>query len=574
MDVEPHDHQDLTADRIIVGLRWFPILLVLAIHLAAQFVQGGQEPVLLLVGAAILYNAVLSALVFLVRRFPYPLSTFSFFLDGSLIVALIVLTGGLQSLFLLFLYLPLLIIALRSSIGPTTLAAVLASLTYLALALAEAPDVDLGILMTILAEVTPYIIAFFLVAICANVIVWGDRRRLRQEQRRTVEVQQRLQEAYERIQAAYDVAATLRSTVNYERVLEAILTELARLVDFSVGFVLLFSGQGDELRVVAARGLMSRDRDRTLRANIGGTIGRVLDGAEILTVQEPARDPGLGQYVALQGMQTALCLPLRAGFELFGIVVVASQDARTYSTEQLHLLEALSNQAVIALQNSMLYQSLREERDRIIDAEEEARHQLARDLHDGPAQGLAAIVMKADFIRRLLDRDPERVRNELKALENIARQTTKEVRTLLFQLRPISLETQGLVPTLSQYAEKLYEVDELNLIVDAERLPELDPNVSATVFTIIQEAVNNAKKHAGSPDLWIRLGIRDENLVVEVEDHGKGFDVASLEASYDARGSLGMLNMQERAERIGGVFSIQSAPGQGTLVTIAVPLHR
>jgi len=571
MKVEPRDRQEIITDRIIVGLRWLVVLLVLVVQLVEQYVRGQQESALLLVGVVILYNTVLSILV-AIRRSPVILDPLVYFLDGLLIVALIILTGGVHSLFLLLLFLPTLIIALRMSTGWAILAAVLASLTYLVLALAQEPVLDLTTLMAKLADAAPYTIAFFLVGISAHAIAWGERRRLRWEQHRTAESQRRLQEAYERIQAAYDVAVMLRSTMNYERVLDAILTELARFVDFSVGFVLLFGGQGDELRVVAARGLMPRDGEQTLRTNIGGAISRVLDSAEILTVQEPARDPGLGQFVALQDTRTALCLPLRAGFEFFGIVVVASQQTQTYSPEQLNLLEGLSNQAVIALQNSMLYQSLREERDRIIDAEEEARHQLARDLHDGPAQGLAAVVMKAEFIRRLLDRDPARVHNELQALEDIARQTTKEVRTLLFQLRPISLETQGLVPTLNQYADKLYETDGLNLIVQAEELPDLDPNVAATIFTIIQEAVNNAKKHAGTPDIWLRLGVRDENLLVEIEDQGKGFNIAAMEAGYDSRGSLGMLNMRERAERMGGVFALQSAPGQGTLVTIAVPL--
>ncbi len=560
-------------DRIIVGLRWLIILVVLIVYLARQFLEGRQELFLLLIGLAILYNIALSGLA-LWRRLPPALALASYFVDGLLIVGLIVLSGGLHSLFLLLLFLPLLVIAQQAGLAWGFLAALLASLTYLALAWVPQPVHDLPALLTASLQAAPYAIAFFLVVIAVTLIAWGEQQRLRREQQQTAESQRRLQEAYERMQVAYDVAATLRSTMNYERVLEAILNGLARFVNSQVGFVLLFGGRGDELRVVAGRGLFPRDGDRVLRATIGGAIGRVLAGAEILTVQEPARDPGLGQFAALQEMRTALCLPLRAGFELFGIVVVASKETQTFSPEQLTLLEGLTNQGVIALQNSMLYQSLREERDRIIDAEEEARHQLARDLHDGPAQGLAAIVMKADFIRRLLERDPARVPDELKALEDIARQTTKEVRTLLFQLRPISLETQGLVSTLNQYAEKLRETEGLEVTVEAETLPELDPNVAATVFTIIQEAVNNAKKHAGTAEVFLRLGVRDENLFVEVEDHGRGFDLSALEATYDSRGSLGLLNMRERAERIGGVFSVQSAPGQGTLITIAVPLER
>lgn len=571
MNTDPHESPELLADRAVASLRWLVIALVLIAHLITPAPPDNQVGILLFGGVVILYSTILSVLL-VIRRFPAPWSAVSPFLDGFWVAGLIILTGGLDSPYLLFFFLPLLLVALRMSIGQSVLAVSLASLTYLILALAASPTLDLDTLGTALERTGPYSTTCFLIVFFAGALAWGERRRLSLEQDRTAEVQRRLQEAYESIRAANDVATTLRSTMNYERVLDTILTEIARFVDYSVGFVLLFGGQGSALRLVAARGLLPRDRDRTVRANIGGAIGRVMEGAEILTVQDPARDPGLGQFATLEKVGTALCLPLRAGFELYGIVILASEERKTYSPEQLNLLAGLSNQAVIALQNSMLYQSLREERDRIIDSEEEARHQLARDLHDGPAQGLAAIVMKADFIRRLLARDPGRVEDELRGLEDIARQTTKEVRTLLFQLRPISLETQGLVPTLSQYAEKVHETDGLNLIVEAEELPELDPNVAATMFTIIQEAVNNAKKHAGTPDIWIRLGVRDENLVVEIQDHGKGFDLAAVQASYDSRGSLGLLNMEERAERVGGICSIQSAPNQGTLITIAVPL--
>ncbi|MBU0492632.1 MAG: GAF domain-containing sensor histidine kinase [Chloroflexi bacterium] len=561
------------AERVVTSVRWLVLLVVLVIYAIGQYLHAEFDLVLPLLGAALIYNGLLTILL-VARRFPPILSTLALFLDGAFIFGLIALTGGTHSPFLLLIFLPLLFITLRSGFGYSLLAALLAILSYIVVALLQEPQIDLDTLIKILVDSVPYALGFVMISVSLSVWAWQEHRRLVQIQRRVADTQKQLEGAYERIQAAYDVAATLRSTMNYERVLEAILTELARFVDFSVGFVLLFGGQGEELRVVSSQNLLVRDRERVLRATIGGGVGRVLAGAEVLTVQDPGRDPGLGQFMALNEMQTALCLALRAGFELFGVVVIASRDQQTYSPAQLNLLQGLINQAVIALQNSMLYQSLTEERDRIIDAEEEARHQLARDLHDGPAQGLAAIVMKTDFIRRLLDRDPTRVKDELRLLEDIARQTTKEVRTLLFQLRPVSLETQGLTSTLHQYAEKLRETDALNVIVEAEELPELDSNLAASVFTIVQEAINNAKKHAGTPDIWVRLGVRDENLLLEIEDRGKGFDVAAMEASYDKRGSLGMLNMRERAERLNGIFAVQSAPGQGTLITIAVPLLR
>ena len=101
-------------------------------------------------------------------------------------------------------------------------------------------------------------------------------------------------------------------------------------------------------------------------------------------------------------------IPLRSRFELYGVVITAIHDGR-YDQDQLELMIALGNNAIIALQNAQLYQTLRDERDRLISKEDEVRRQLARDLHDGPAQVLAAIAMKVEFIKKLLERAPERV---------------------------------------------------------------------------------------------------------------------------------------------------------------------
>ena len=125
-----------------------------------------------------------------------------------------------------------------------------------------------------------------------------------------------------------------------------------------------------------------------------------------------------------------------------------------YDQDQLELMVALGNNAIIALQNAQLYQTLREERDRLISKEDEVRRQLARDLHDGPAQVLAQIAMQVDFIKKLLERAPERVPNELDELADKARRANQDVRTLLFELRPVILESAGLVAALESYVQR------------------------------------------------------------------------------------------------------------------------
>ena len=111
------------------------------------------------------------------------------------------------------------------------------------------------------------------------------------------------------------------------------------------------------------------------------------------------------------------------------------------------------------------------------------------------------------------------------------------------------------------------------LKIDIEDVPvqRLDPNVETTLFSIIEEAINNARKHAQTDTISVRLSSYEQAYVASVRDHGKGFDLAEVEGSYDQRGSLGLINMRERAEMLGGRLDIESRPGFGTVVTVTVP---
>jgi signal transduction histidine kinase len=147
---------------------------------------------------------------------------------------------------------------------------------------------------------------------------------------------------------------------------------------------------------------------------------------------------------------------------------------------------------------------------------------------------------------------------------------------MLFTLRPLILETQGLHAALEQYISKLAETDDLPIHLEAT--PEidklLDQNVQGVIFYIIEEAISNARKHAKAESIWVRLHVQDVTFVAEVEDDGAGFDVDAVQRRYDERGSLGMINMYERAELVDGTLTITSAPGEGTQIRLDVPLQR
>ncbi|NLF74766.1 MAG: hypothetical protein GX573_03650, partial [Chloroflexi bacterium] len=146
----------------------------------------------------------------------------------------------------------------------------------------------------------------------------------------------------------------------------------------------------------------------------------------------------------------------------------------------------------------------------------------------------------------------------------------------LFTLRPLVLESQGLLAALSQLSEKMKDTHDTTVLLRGQTDIEqyLDTNAQGVLFYIIEEAVNNARKHAKSQQIWVRLYRREAFVVVEIEDDGVGFDVGAVDASYDQRGSLGMVNMRERAELIEGTLRIQSAKGRGTKISVLVPIER
>ncbi len=389
-----------------------------------------------------------------------------------------------------------------------------------------------------------------------------------------------LRHAREHARAIYEMASTLSATLNYQAVLDAALDvgvlglrEMgpnARLVSA----VLLFDNNTGQLKIANSRRLTHADTAKQVPGR-RGVLGLALRQAEPVFANDATRDPELKYFVAFQDARSILCVPLRAGFDNYGVAVFGSTMPDAFSEAHVELLTAIASQATIALQNAMLYQDLVEEKERIIDVEEDARKQLSRDLHDGPTQQVAAIAMRVNYIRRLLEREPEQVPLELQKVEDLARQTTKEIRHMLFTLRPLVLETQGLVPALEELAKKLDETHGQKVIIQVQEGIEryIDSNDQNVVFNIVDESVNNARKHAEAGHIWVRLGRQEDYLLLEVQDDGVGFDTGEVDANYDRRGSLGMINLRERAELLGGTLRIDSAEGRGTKITVIAPIR-
>jgi signal transduction histidine kinase len=381
----------------------------------------------------------------------------------------------------------------------------------------------------------------------------------------------------------YDLISSLTATLKYQRVLELALELSASVLtsetdpDRLVGAVLLFAKNeigNMELGVGAARRLTPADMRITLPGT-RGLLASVLERGEPVRHNNIAGDVEVGRFVAMRTCSSAYCLPLRAGLDTYGVLLFAHPSPGYFTEVNRELLELIAHQSVIALQNARLYSDLEQEKERMMEIQDEARRKLARDLHDGPTQSIAAIAMRVNFVRRLLDRDVAASADELQKVEDLARRTTKEIRHMLFTLRPLILESQGLAAALDAMAEKMTETYSQEIIVEADPkiIPRLEINKQAVIFYIVEEAATNARKHAQAEHIWIRLKALDNDLaLLEVQDDGIGFDVSTIAASYDQRGSLGMINMRERAELVNGVLRIESAENEGTTIQVVIPL--
>ncbi len=387
----------------------------------------------------------------------------------------------------------------------------------------------------------------------------------------------RLRTANQRAKSLQSMASVLRATLSFERVVEEALNVCSRAIEEMgvpahslVGAVFLFNG--NDLRAVTTRRFSQVDYDKVIPGK-RGIIGEALTEAEITVTDNPRQDPELLRFVAFQKCLTAACIPLRFGFQIFGAIVIGSDTAVKFDQTQFDLFNAVADQAVIALQNAQLYQKLEAEKQRIIEADEDARKELARDLHDGPTQTIAAIAMRINFIRSLLTRDPKQALVELEKVENLAKQTSKDIRGMLFTLRPLVLETHGLTAAVETVITRIKEADDLNIeIVGGENGDLINEQAQSVVFSIVEEALGNARKYSKASLIQVRFWQEDNLFVARIQDDGVGFDTHEVNKDYSMRGSLGMINMRERAERIDGSLRLESVLGKGTTVTLIVPL--
>ncbi|AJH79774.1 sensor histidine kinase [Heyndrickxia coagulans] len=208
---------------------------------------------------------------------------------------------------------------------------------------------------------------------------------------------------------------------------------------------------------------------------------------------------------------------------------------------------------------------------RVIEAQEEERKRISREIHDGPAQMLANMLLRSDLVEKIYhENGMEEAIAEMRTLKELVRDSLKEVRRIIYDLRPMALDDLGLIPTLKKYLSTIENYKGSPVITyrhlgEERRLPT---NYEIALFRLIQESVQNALKHAKATEIQVKSELRKNSFIATVKDNGTGFDVRSIR-----EGAFGIVGMRERVSLLNGEISIHSKRGAGTLVIIQIPMQ-
>jgi len=382
-------------------------------------------------------------------------------------------------------------------------------------------------------------------------------------ERWAAELETRVERRTEQLAALFEIGAEISSKLELRRVLELIVEKTRHLAGGEVAVLCLLDPSNESFTVAATSGPAEAFVARPQTVIRGFTLAAAC-AAEAVILHESCHCPLLRSRFR----RSHLVVPLRIGDRVLGMLCVGHREEDRFGEEEARLLTLLANASAIALENARLYEQ----------AEQAAalaeRERIVAEIHDGLAQTLSFLKLRLDMVKGLIqDENLFEVPEHLALMQRIVEQTSHETRRMMAGLQASAYAHPPLEERLRQIAERFVEEYgmEIELRVEGEQPIRESQEVHEQVTRIVQEALTNVHKHAGSSRATITLERHGTQAVVSVRDEGVGFDVNSPASGQH---HFGLKVMKIRAQRIGGELNVESAPGQGTTVTLRWPTLR
>ncbi|MFQ6000604.1 MAG: GAF domain-containing sensor histidine kinase, partial [Anaerolineae bacterium] len=392
-----------------------------------------------------------------------------------------------------------------------------------------------------------------------------------------------LQAQTKRLSTLYALAVTLSRSLNLEQILSAALAKVLQLRNLKAGWVILerdSAEENGERYLVTHHGLSMEFASREAKASFDDCICReAFRSGKAFVAEINEKSCPWSELARTEEIRCHACIPLRSKNRVLGVMNLVAYDGDLFSEEELDLLTAIGHQMGTAIENAGLYQEIQRREalrsqllEELIEAREEERKRIARELHDEFAQRLSALAMSAEIAEKAVPVRMGCLKERLRKSKELALQTLDETRDLILSLRPTMLDDLGLVAAIRWCVENELEGSGVSFLVESNGFDRALPaGIEIALFRIIQEAVRNVVKHAAAQKVEIRLELREGLVTATVADDGQGFEVRKVLASKEGP-SLGLIGMKERAEFLGGQLTIDSQPGQGTRIRVTVPV--
>ncbi|NCF67555.1 MAG: GAF domain-containing protein, partial [Chloroflexi bacterium] len=348
--------------------------------------------------------------------------------------------------------------------------------------------------------------------------------------------------------------------------IDKVLTHVVRLIQQTFGYYHVAIGliEGDEVVYRMGAGPLWDDpafdfMPARLKVGQEGVSGWVAGTGQPMLVPDVSREP---RYVLMHGSRcrSELIVPVIAKGHVIGVLDIQSDQLNDFDDTDLAVIQALANQAAIAIENARLY----EQAQQLAVMEERAR--LARDLHDAVTQSIYSLTLLAAAGLRMIDNgDSQQIRDNQIRIDDIAQQALQEMRLLVFELRPSELKELGLIGALERRLEVVERRAGIEARLQADESLSLPYDLEEELYRIAQEALNNALKHARASAVFVRIQLQDRTVNMIIRDDGRGFEPLAI----GDKGGLGLQNMQERADKINADITVSAVPGAGTIVSVS-----
>jgi PAS domain S-box-containing protein len=373
-------------------------------------------------------------------------------------------------------------------------------------------------------------------------------------------LEQQVADRTRELQALYDVMTAAGASLDLPTVLDRSLAQVLKVMRSEVGAIHLLNEGGETLRVAVSQGIPQEGLDQDPAVPIGdGLVGWVVEHGSPVVIPSLRDSPRPLLALPTNATQGYVGVPVWARGQVLGVLSVIGEAGRCFSQAEVSLLVSIADEVGVAVENARLHEQAQEL------AVVRERERLARELHDSVTQSLYSLTLLAEAGQRHIGAgEVERVGEYLGRLGEIAQQALKEMRLLVYQLRPLVLKREGLVGALQERldaVEKRAGVDARLLVEGPVVLPAF---VEDELYRIAQEALTNALKHAAPTLVRVTIRAEDNHVSLLVQDNGRGFDPQSAEKE----GGMGLVSIRERTEKLGGSFAVVSWPGEGTIVRV------